>query len=227
MGSVPRLVPVLLVSAAALAAAPVPVPLEAPVPLRALAGEGDRHMCVFCHALEAGRAPAQPPAWQPSVGQPYAYSPFPGADSGTLGQVPADGSRSVVCLACHDTGQGPGQGAFRNGHPFAVPYRGAGVDETLLELARGPDYAWRRSARVIGTMSFRPARRASRDGNVVWSVPVPGLADGLPLFTRSDGPWDGVPFIECTTCHDPHSENRLLLRAPTAQSRLCLSCHNI
>lgn len=204
------------------AAASEPVP----GPLRPMSGAEERHMCVFCHVLDGGLAAVQGPSWEPSLEGPYAFPPFPGADR-TIASVSTDGSRSVVCLACHDTGQGPGQGTFETGHPFAVPYRGVPVDERLIELARGPEYAWRRSARVIGAMSFKPARRDMVGGATVWRVPAYGGAEELPLFTRSDAAWSEVPFIECTTCHDPHSKNRLFLRVVNEDSRLCLSCHNI
>ncbi len=34
------------------------------------------------------------------------------------------------------------------------------------------------------------------------------------------------PFVECASCHDPHSENATFLRVPNTQSAVCLACHN-
>lgn len=34
------------------------------------------------------------------------------------------------------------------------------------------------------------------------------------------------PFVECASCHDPHSENATFLRIPNTQSAVCLTCHN-
>jgi predicted CXXCH cytochrome family protein len=35
-----------------------------------------------------------------------------------------------------------------------------------------------------------------------------------------------VPFIECSSCHDPHTTNPLFLRVSNEGSRLCLTCHD-
>lgn len=34
------------------------------------------------------------------------------------------------------------------------------------------------------------------------------------------------PFVECASCHDPHTENATFLRVPNTQSAVCLACHN-
>lgn len=57
----------------------------------------------------------------------------------------------------------------------------------------------------------------------------------LYLFTRTDTidslPSESVlnrPYVECATCHDPHSTNSTFLRIPggNARSQICLTCHN-
>ena len=34
------------------------------------------------------------------------------------------------------------------------------------------------------------------------------------------------PFVECASCHDPHSSNTTFLRISSTQSAVCLTCHN-
>jgi predicted CXXCH cytochrome family protein len=46
----------------------------------------------------------------------------------------------------------------------------------------------------------------------------------LPLYARQGATGD-VPYIECTSCHDPHTENRTFLRT-TQAGGLCLTCHD-
>jgi predicted CXXCH cytochrome family protein len=34
-----------------------------------------------------------------------------------------------------------------------------------------------------------------------------------------------VPFVECASCHDPHTVRPLFLRTDTTASDLCMTCH--
>jgi predicted CXXCH cytochrome family protein len=48
----------------------------------------------------------------------------------------------------------------------------------------------------------------------------------LPLYRRTDDvSGQEVAYIECSTCHDPHSNNSKFLRLSNEGSRLCLTCH--
>ena len=50
----------------------------------------------------------------------------------------------------------------------------------------------------------------------------------FPLYTRTDGPnTTAQPYVECATCHDPHSANSTFLRLPGGNkgSQVCLTCH--
>jgi predicted CXXCH cytochrome family protein len=53
-------------------------------------------------------------------------------------------------------------------------------------------------------------------------------ATDFPLYTRTDGPVaTAQPYVECATCHDPHSSNSTFLRLPGGNkgSQVCLTCH--
>lgn len=179
------------------------------------------HMCAFCHRLAASEAKRVVPLWQPSAKLRDGFSLFPVSDPSEPERITSRDSRSVVCLSCHEVGDGPAQGQFRYGHPFGVPYGGAPQPETRLQHRSGADYAWRSSA--AGREGFRPALRGAAGRG--WRVPVFGSVAGLPLFERDDPAARDTPFIECETCHDPHNDARLFLRV--AGDRLCLSCHNV
>ena len=74
----------------------------------------------------------------------------------------------------------------------------------------------------------------------VWWIETPNSKKGrqktdLYLFTRTDKidsiPSESTlnqPYVECATCHDPHSANPTFLRLPggNVRSQVCLSCHD-
>jgi predicted CXXCH cytochrome family protein len=47
------------------------------------------------------------------------------------------------------------------------------------------------------------------------------------LYTRNEATVAGgyQPFVECASCHDPHTENATFLRISNAGSAVCLACH--
>lgn len=194
-------------------------------------------VCVFCHTPMIGDAAAgRPPRWQRSV---EAGSAFPTYDdigrSGTHGNT-AVGSQSLACLSCHDSNQAFSVTRSAMEHPYGVPYRGSfpsadGPSTTLQRLhARGnalidPELPERLA-------EFRPAFSGVIDERPVWWASASGSSarrgrGDLPLYGRIDAESGApVPHIECATCHDPHSPNRMFLRAAAASGELCLSCHN-
>jgi predicted CXXCH cytochrome family protein len=88
---------------------------------------------------------------------------------------------------------------------------------------------------------FNKSTYSGTGSGTVWWVKTPGSKTGrqktdLYLFTRTDSVADALPsesvlnrpYIECATCHDPHSINPTFLRVPggNARSQICLTCHN-
>ena len=62
-----------------------------------------------------------------------------------------------------------------------------------------------------------------------WWVDTTGGTAGrdktdMVLYTRDNG--GNQPFVECGSCHDPHSTNSLFLRITNSASEVCLACHN-
>ena len=87
---------------------------------------------------------------------------------------------------------------------------------------------------------FNKSTYSGTGSGTVWWVKSPGSKKGrqktdLYLFTRTDTidslPGESIlnrPYVECATCHDPHSTNPTFLRMPggNARSQICLACHN-
>ncbi len=165
------------------------------------------------------------------------------------------GSVSIACLSCHDGTQAmdtvlnePGSGAvvasystgqtwtgnsspqgialigtdLSNDHPVGIQYGGGGLTATT------PD----------GTMNdtdFKAAQNDVINGKTVWWVDTeasPGNGTrqktDMQLYTRSVAAIDGnaaQPFVECASCHDPHTENSTFLRVSNDGSAVCLACH--
>lgn len=112
---------------------------------------------------------------------------------------------------------------LRNDHPVGVQYGGGGITAASPNAPpRNPDFRAPQSAvlneiRVwwVGTGAEGAVTRRKTD---------------LILYTRtrSDGyagQVDAEPFVECASCHDPHTDRSLFLRISNSNSALCLTCH--
>lgn len=113
---------------------------------------------------------------------------------------------------------------LRNDHPVGIQYGGGktGVYVAGTGVAAG------------GTTDPDFQAVAAVAGKALWYVDT-GTAGrqktDLILYTRDGtgvtGPTGDQPFVECATCHDPHSTtNPTFLRTSNANSALCLACHN-
>lgn len=191
-------------------------------------------ICVFCHTptLTVGSTPSAP-LWQSTLAPNFSFAIFD--DIGRMGTAgnTAVGSQSIACLSCHDSAQAFSVTRQVNDHPFGVPYRGAGTAEMRAQgkAAARASGAPMHEARQIVAEEFRPAQRALIDNRPVWWTSQDtnkerrGRAD-LPLYVRLDKD-DGseIPFIECASCHNPHSSEALFLRASPTNGILCQTCH--
>lgn len=194
-------------------------------------------VCVFCHTpMVSDAAVGHMPRWQRSADATDSFSTYDDIGrSGTSGSK-AIGSQSLACLSCHDSNQAFSVTRSTMEHPYGVPYRGsfpssAGPNTTLERLqARGNPLVDPELPERLA--EFRPAYRGVIDDRSVWwasssgSTARRGRGD-LPLYGRVDAASGAaVPHIECATCHDPHSPNRMFLRSTSASGELCSACHN-
>lgn len=210
-------------------------PLAASAPAATAAGE-DPELCVYCHTPYGERAQPGGPAWQRSLPPGASFPAYvTREDSVGVGMSFDVAGMSVVCLSCHDALQAQTVTSSVNEHPFGVPYRGApnlAAVEARMAQAIAPGSAPAHLALAGREREFKRPSSATIDGRVVWWASSSGDASrrsraDLPLYTRRAGtPLDEVPFVECGSCHDPHSSNRLFLRASPDGGKLCLACHD-
>jgi len=131
---------------------------------------------------------------------------------------------------------------LKNDHPVGVQYAG-GPKSTYTIPAAGTDYA------VAGfrDSDFKVAKSMKSNGQTVWWVDTTnGIIKGgtvvagaagvrektdMQLYTRTEvtSATDTAllmqPFVECASCHDPHSDNTTFLRIENSESAVCLACH--
>lgn len=124
-------------------------------------------------------------------------------------------------------------------HPIGIQYAGGPKSGTVP--AAGNAY----NATMFRKSDFAATASTALNGQPVWWVDSAGGTAGtkekgdLQLYTRTDansissagavtsgGIAGTQPFVECASCHDPHtSENAAFLRISNAGSSLCLTCH--
>jgi len=112
---------------------------------------------------------------------------------------------------------------LRDDHPVGVQYGGGGI---TASSPTAPTY----------NPDFRAPQSSVLNEIRVWWVRPPQEAAGtrrktdLTLYTRTrtdgyTGQTDDEPFVECASCHDPHTDKELFLRISNNHSALCLTCH--
>ncbi|HMV54847.1 MAG TPA: cytochrome c3 family protein [Rhodocyclaceae bacterium] len=200
-------------------------------------GDGGE-VCVFCHTpMIAEDGPRPTPRWQRNLGNSTGFVTYDDIGrSGTSGNTSV-GSQSLACLSCHDSNQAFSVTRSDMEHPYGVPYRGTFPGGASGQGANVQQVRARGNALVDTNLpqslaEFRPVYRGVIDDRTVWWASYTGNAarrgrGDLPLYGRIDADSGvAVPHIECSTCHDPHSTNRMFLRAPAGRGELCMTCHN-
>lgn len=200
-------------------------------------------VCVFCHTpqlplnMDGKSGVAVQPAWQPSLSKNHDFVMFDDIGRKQFGKM-AVGSQSIACLSCHDSSQAFQVTGSLNDHPFGVPYRGflrrqAGrrVVEEFVSQGDAPS----RSAQFLKFENdFKVPSKGMVDKRSVWWVSANGIGaargrSDLPLYARpvnESGEEGETPYIECSSCHDPHAARPLFLRVSNEGSKLCLTCHD-
>ena len=213
---------------------------------------GTASVCVFCHTPHGGSTTAAVPLWNRNLNDPANFTTYATLQSATIeGAIAPVGSVSIACLSCHDGTQAmdvvlnePGSGTddptysggvwtgsstptgaaligtdLSNDHPIGIQYGGGGVTATNLS-GNDPD--------------FNATQTQDLNGTQVWWVDVAGGTAGtrektdMLLYTRTVAGIAGgaQPFVECASCHDPHTETPLFLRTENTGSAVCLACHS-
>jgi len=104
-----------------------------------------------------------------------------------------------------------------NDHPIGIQYAGGG------DVTNAANHA---------DDSFNAATGAVVGANTRYFIDTNGNATrqktDLPLYSRGGGTGPTNQYVECASCHDPHTDADLFLRHPdgNAGSATCLACHN-
>jgi predicted CXXCH cytochrome family protein len=122
---------------------------------------------------------------------------------------------------------------LRNDHPIGIQYAG-GPSGSIP--ASGTDYT---SANFMDK-DFKTAKSVDLNSQTVWWVENGTTGrekTDMQLYTRDNSATlkkdqtagtalTGMqPFVECASCHDPHSANTTFLRIENTNSNVCLACH--
>lgn len=127
---------------------------------------------------------------------------------------------------------------LKNDHPIGIQYAGGPKSGTVPDAGTAYDNT------LFRDVDFKPAKSDVLNGQSVWWVDTTGGSAGtrektdMQLYTRTGadsvnrngtlnaGAITGAqPFVECASCHDPHSENTTFLRISNTGSAVCLACH--
>lgn len=113
---------------------------------------------------------------------------------------------------------------LRNDHPIGIQYAGGPKSGTApaMGAAYGPT--------LFNDADFAPALSTSANGRTVWWVETTAGGttrdkNDMQLYTRDAGTDNLQPYVECASCHDPHSEKTTFLRIDNSASAVCLACH--
>ncbi len=119
-----------------------------------------------------------------------------------------------------------------NDHPVGIQYCGGGVSTGSASTSaassgacRDPDFKAPTNGTVAGTRVWWVDSSAGTTGTREKSDMI--LYARAPTLTGDATSGFFQPFVECASCHDPHSStNATFLRVSNAQSAVCLTCHN-
>ena len=208
---------------------------------------GTAEICVFCHTPHGSASGETVPLWNKTLPLANTFTTYDTLGTSSLdGATAPVGSVSVACLSCHDGAQAmdsmlnaPGSGTtaltgtwtgsssptgianigkdLRNDHPVGIQYGGGNITVALPTAA-------------TKDTDFVAPKNMNANGTTVWWVDTAGgTADvrektDMQLYTRTLATVV-QPFVECASCHDPHSNNDTFLRISNASSAVCLACH--
>ena len=123
---------------------------------------------------------------------------------------------------------------LRNDHPIGIQYAGGPKSGTPPTAGGNTAY----DSSLFRDADFRATSSTTLNNGTtpVWWVDTGSSGSGtrektdMLLYTRTVagiGGTDGTaqPFVECASCHDPHTANPTFLRIQNTASAVCLACH--
>lgn len=186
--------------------------------LNTVRATSEGELCVFCHVPHQGRTDA--PLWNRGSSV-AAYTPY--TSSSLQGATGQPNGSSKLCLSCHD-------GTIALGTVLVTP--STGLPGTFAMTGAGTGGVMPAGRSLLGTnlSSDHPvsfvfdATVRTNDGELV--DPTTLAATPLKLW---QGATPGVRnTVQCSTCHDAHTDAlpKFLLRSARGRTtNICLTCH--
>ena len=113
-----------------------------------------------------------------------------------------------------------------NDHPVGIQYCGGGI-------STGSASATGVSTGTCADGDFNAPSNTAISTTRVWWVDTPNVGTAnvrektdMILYARAPASGNFQPYVECASCHDPHSTNTTFLRVQNTGSQVCLACHN-
>ena len=121
---------------------------------------------------------------------------------------------------------------LQDDHPVSIQYAGGGYDSTDGDGLVADGVA----CTTCTDGDFFEPSKGTLGGTPVWWVNESTGTNNrektdMLLYTRAavdgyGGQVNAEPYVECASCHDPHTENATFLRVENTGSAVCLACHN-
>lgn len=169
-------------------------------------GRGGGEVCVFCHTPHnAMTTVTGSPLWNHQLSA-TTYTLY---SSPTRTEAPEQPrTPSKLCLSCHDGTIAIGSFGGHTGNQFVVGAANLGTD---LSNDHPISVRFRHQ-----TLAVSAALNCIGCHYTIVGLPRP--ADDLPFYGG---------YVECATCHEPHSQGPApkMLRKTMGQSTLCVHCH--
>lgn len=181
---------------------------------------GTDQLCVFCHTPHFAGS-AFNPLWNKNASTAtyatYGATVFGTANvgSGNLSGV------TKACLSCHDGVNGINVLINLGGAAKNISISGVTTAVAIATAGNlGSDLTNDHPVSITYNASAASLRALTGGANAT----VKMLANAT---AGTDSPTGTGGKVECSSCHDPHGTgNNYFLRATTAQSNICLVCHN-
>jgi predicted CXXCH cytochrome family protein len=162
--------------------------------------------CLYCHAPHSSLS--GPPLWNQTLST-QTYNNYTSSTYHQTNATPMVGSSSKLCLSCHDGTVAPGQ---------TVAFGKMLVSGTMASAARfGSD--------------LRGSHPTDMKTPLVESPEIAPQLFGASPTTKDPAVKLVKNNVECTTCHDPHSQGKdhivpMFLVRDNIRGQLCLACHD-
>lgn len=187
---------------------------------------GVTQICVFCHTPH--NAERNILLWNRTMssGTFQMYTSSGSFSSGNKKTAMDANSISLFCLSCHD-GSVALSAKIKNNPEASLGYAGlpgrVSRRTNIGGSSDGSDIDLRNDHPVNVRLGIAIEQHYGGGDTAKWGTPAAVATDGLRLFKIGNN----SDYVECASCHDPHSNafGRRFLRKSNSSSSLCLTCH--